>query len=68
MVDPYNIDEMAQAITRLLEDDQLRSELQRKGYERARQYSWEKSATKMLRVYEQLAANQPTSVAEETHV
>ena len=54
LVNPHNIDEIAQAITHLLEDEQLRMELQKKGYQRAQQYTWDKSAQKMLHVYEQL--------------
>jgi glycosyltransferase involved in cell wall biosynthesis len=54
LVNPENTDEIAQAIMRLLEDEQLRRELQEKGYERAKQYTWERSAKKMLHVYQQI--------------
>jgi glycosyltransferase involved in cell wall biosynthesis len=54
LVNPHNTDEIAQAITRILTDKQLRTELQEKGYQRAEQYSWERSAQKMLHVYQQL--------------
>jgi glycosyltransferase involved in cell wall biosynthesis len=54
LVNPHNIDGIAQAITRLLEDKQLYRELQEKGYQRAREYTWEKAAQKMLHVYQQL--------------
>lgn len=63
-VDPHNVDELAQAILRLLQDEQLREDLRQKGYERARLYTWERSAQKMLHVYEQLAAGH-TNFAEK---
>lgn len=54
LVNPYNVDEIADAITRLVEDESLRAELQAKGYQRIQQYTWELSAQKMLYVYQQL--------------
>jgi glycosyltransferase involved in cell wall biosynthesis len=54
LVNPQNTDEIAQAIMRLLEDEQLYRELQEKGYQRAKQYTWEMSARKMLYVYNQI--------------
>ncbi len=53
-VDPHNIDELAQAITRLLGDEKLREELRQKGFERAQIYTWPKAAQKMLDVYQSL--------------
>lgn len=54
LVDPKNTNELAQAITRLTEDEQLREELRQKGYEQVKQYSWPNAARKMLSVYEKL--------------
>lgn len=54
LIDPKNINELAQAITRLIEDEQLREELRQKGYEQVKQYSWPNAARKMLSVYEKL--------------
>jgi glycosyltransferase involved in cell wall biosynthesis len=53
-VDPHNIDELAQAITRLLGNENLREELRQKGFERAQVYTWPKAAQKMLDVYQSL--------------
>ncbi len=50
-VDPHNIDELAKAITRVLNDEKLRETLRQKGFERAQLYTWPKSARKMLDVY-----------------
>ncbi len=54
LVDPHDTNELARAITRLIEDEQLREELRQKGYEQVKQYSWPDSARKMLSVYEKL--------------
>ncbi len=54
LVDPSNIEELASAIQRLLDDAQLREDLRQKGYKRVEQFSWTASAQKMLAVYQQL--------------
>ncbi len=54
LVDPYDIDALADALTRLTEDASLREELRQKGYQRAKQYTWAMSAQKMLTVYQKL--------------
>ena len=52
-VDPYNIDDIASAIRRVLEDDELKARLIADGYERARCYSWEQSVIQIHRAYQQ---------------
>ncbi len=54
LVDPYDIDALADALTRLTEDASLREELRQKGYQRIKQYTWAISAQKMLTVYQKL--------------
>ena len=54
LVDPYDVNALAHAIMRLLEDTALREELRQKGYQRAQRYSWSASASKMLSVYQKL--------------
>ena len=54
LINPYNTSELAQAMIRLLEDEKLREELQQKGYARAQLFTWPKSASKMLSVYQRL--------------
>ena len=44
MVDPYDVDAIADGLLRLVEDSTLRAELSRKGLERVKQFSWEKTA------------------------
>jgi len=64
LVDPHDVKALGHAITRLLEDEQLREELRQKGYQRARQYTWSASASKMLSVYHKLHAG-ATNFADE---
>jgi glycosyltransferase involved in cell wall biosynthesis len=54
-VDPHHSEELAQALTRLLGDEQLRADLRQRGYERAQRYTWAGAARKMLAVYQQLS-------------
>ncbi|HVB72395.1 MAG TPA: glycosyltransferase family 1 protein [Ktedonobacteraceae bacterium] len=54
LVDPHNINEIAHAITRILGNTQLQEELRQKGYQQAARYTWQKSAQKMLSVYQQV--------------
>ena len=46
LVNPYNVDEIAFGMSRILHDHKLRAELSRKGVERARSYSWVKTSEK----------------------
>jgi len=50
MFDPYNINEMGQAIYKVLNDNELMSNLRQKGLERVKLFSWEKAASETLRV------------------
>ncbi len=52
-IDPENKDELGNALRSVLRDENLRQELSRKGKERARQFTWDKTAQKTLEVYEQ---------------
>jgi glycosyltransferase involved in cell wall biosynthesis len=54
-VDPFDVDAIAAAIKRLLNDGPLRNELSRKGMERASAFSWRETARRTLKVYEQVA-------------
>jgi len=63
-IDPHNISELAQAITRLIGDEKLREELRQRGYARAQLYTWPKSAQKMLNIYQRLY-NGATNFSDE---
>ena len=55
LVDPYNPDEMAQAMLNVLSDGELRADLVRKGYRRAQEFSWEKCARETIELFETVA-------------
>lgn len=55
LVDPDNVDEMADAIHKIAVDSNLREELGRKGLEQARLFSWRKSAENVLAVLAQIS-------------
>jgi len=46
-VDPLSTDSISAGIVKVLSDDAYRKELIRRGYQKALQYSWEKSAQKL---------------------
>jgi glycosyltransferase involved in cell wall biosynthesis len=55
MVDPHDPDGLADAMDEVLSKEELRFELRRKGLERARSFSWEKTARQTLNVYNEVA-------------
>src|SRR5207248_8476795 len=54
LIDPHNTGELSAAIMRILQDKSLQEELRQKGYERAKQFTWQASARKMLSIYQKL--------------
>lgn len=54
MVDPYNIEELAEAILNVLRDPDLRREMSAKGLEQAKKFSWKETARQTLKVYEEV--------------
>ena len=56
-VDPDREESITGAIRTLWESDRLRSELREKGFKRAKDFSWEKTARETLEVYESLAGS-----------
>jgi glycosyltransferase involved in cell wall biosynthesis len=53
--DPYDVNAMAAAMTRLWTDDELRQTLVRKGRLRVAEFSWEETARRFLALYRELA-------------
>lgn len=49
--DPYNVEEIAQALQKLTSDEDLCRQLSAKGLERARLMTWEQTAKNMLELY-----------------
>jgi len=53
-IDPYSVDSIAQGIYKVLIDGNLRKNLMQKGLERAKMFSWEKTANEVLKVFEEI--------------
>lgn len=56
LVDPYDVDAMAEAMHRILADNSLRETFVQKGLERVKQFSWQKCAEETIRVYESVCS------------
>jgi len=54
MVDPYDVEALAEAMHRVLTDALLREELIHKGLERARQFTWGRAAQETIAVYQRV--------------
>jgi glycosyltransferase involved in cell wall biosynthesis len=54
LVDPHDPEAWARAMTRVLDDANLREDLRRKGALRVKAFSWEQSARDLLKVYRDL--------------
>ena len=52
-VDPYSVESIAEGIIKVLTDDSLKQSLIRKGLERAKLFSWEKSAQEHIQIFEE---------------
>lgn len=57
LVNPKDVDSLVDAIFQLLRDSHLRETLAEKGYQRSKLFSWEKTATEILRVFEDISKN-----------
>ena len=54
LVNPENDDELAEAMVRILRDTPLRESLRAKGFERAKQFTWERAARQTVAVYREV--------------
>jgi glycosyltransferase involved in cell wall biosynthesis len=52
LVNPYNTKDIAHALQHLLTDSEFRDRLAQKGLERAKEFSWQKSASQILTAFE----------------
>ncbi len=55
LVDPHDTDALAGALHRILTDDDLRTELRRRGLQRAQQFTWQRAAQQTLTILESIA-------------
>jgi glycosyltransferase involved in cell wall biosynthesis len=56
LVDPYDVDAISEALTRVLDDEALRDELVRSGRRQAGLYSWRAAASGLADLYRRAAA------------
>lgn len=54
LIDPLNRNELENALVNLLNDDDLKNNLAKKGYERSLQFSWRNTAIKTLEAYKKI--------------
>ncbi|MBI5567430.1 MAG: glycosyltransferase family 4 protein [Chloroflexi bacterium] len=54
VIDPDNIDELADALARVMDDEALQLDLRHQGFERVTEFSWERCARETLAVYHQV--------------
>jgi glycosyltransferase involved in cell wall biosynthesis len=57
LVNPYDADELKEAMIKVLEDPKIRREMSEKGPERAKLFSWEKCAKETIEVYKKVLWN-----------
>jgi glycosyltransferase involved in cell wall biosynthesis len=55
LVDPYDVEALAHAMTIVLQDDELKREMSRKGTEQAQKFSWKKASAELLAVCSEVA-------------
>lgn len=53
-IEPTNIEDMANAMYRVLTEENLKEELVQNGYNRAKEFTWENSAQKLLQLYSEI--------------
>ncbi|MFC1849713.1 glycosyltransferase [candidate division CSSED10-310 bacterium] len=54
LIDPYNIDELIEAMERCINDQKLIDELVEKGLQRVKLFSWERTAERTLEIYQEI--------------
>ncbi len=55
LFDPYTVDEIVRALVDVLVDPELRARMERLGLQRAANFSWQKTAARMLGVFQEVA-------------
>ena len=56
LVNPLNVAEIAAAMSRCSDDEQLRRDLVRRGHQRAKCFTWDEAARQVMNVFEELGA------------
>jgi glycosyltransferase involved in cell wall biosynthesis len=55
IVDPLDVEAIAEAIARIASDRELRASLRTRGLARAAEFTWDRSATRLAEIYAELA-------------
>lgn len=55
LVNPTNVFDIARGLRKILLDDEYRAELRKRGFERVKKFSWDRSAERVLEVYHEVA-------------
>ncbi len=56
LIDPLNAAAIAEAMRRVLLDSDLREQLRQRGYQRAKEFSWERSVRRVREIYDEVLA------------
>lgn len=67
-VDPHDVEEMTEAITRLWQDPQLRHDLSARALARSRLFSWSDCARRTLAVLEEVASKKHSSAGSMSFI
>jgi glycosyltransferase involved in cell wall biosynthesis len=54
MIDPHDVDSLTESMYKILSDNGLKKELSKKSLERAKMFSWQKTADQTLEVYKEV--------------
>lgn len=57
LVNPTDVEAITEAMRRLLQDADLRRQIVARGFEQARQFTWDRAARQLLGMYEAMGAN-----------
>ena len=57
LVNPLDVDEIAEGLRQIVKDSELRQEMVRSGYKNVRRFDWDKTAAAVLRVLEKAATD-----------
>lgn len=60
LVDPYSAHDIARALHDLISNEQFRDDCIRKGFQQARQFSWDRSGRKLLAAMQEVAGRRAT--------
>ncbi|MCL5783749.1 MAG: glycosyltransferase family 4 protein [Patescibacteria group bacterium] len=58
LVDPYNVEDISQAIKSVVSDKKLSTSLIEQGFENIKKFSWEKAAKETIEVYKKVLENE----------